>query len=111
MKQKNDIFLNEIATAMHEVEAPNVDITAQVMSHLPDFEPLPSPRSRVMRRVVLSAAACLLAIIAIDLTTLYAHDYDEASLGRMFTQTHDTENYFDDSDYESTFMQEYASLQ
>ena len=111
MIQRDDIFLNEVIEAIKAQQAPSVDVLQNVMGNLPALETRPSVKMRVIKRVAIAVAACFMAAVAIDLSVLYAHDYDEAALGNMLSATNDLSNYFDCADYESSLCYEYASLE
>lgn len=112
MIQKNDIFLQEVAEALQGKEAPRVDVTQKVMDALPLLmAPRKESKMRIVMRIGVAAAACLLMLVAIDIGRLYSHDYDEVALGAMMAKTNDADVYFSDYvDCESAIGFDFASL-
>lgn len=95
MIQKEDILLHEVAEALSVDSAPEVDVTARVMEAIGAQPAGGELRMRVVRRVTLAAAACLMALLAVNLTLFFSHDYDEEALGRMVAKVYDGGTYFD----------------
>lgn len=67
-----------------------VDVTDRVMAQVMQRPYLrPVHRGRVVRRIGIVAAAASLALVVLNVATIYTRPYDEEGLGSMIAQAND----------------------
>ena len=67
-----------------------IDVTEGVMSHAMQHPYLrPVHRTPVWRRIGTIAAAAVVALVVINVTTVYTRSYDDEGLGSMIAQAND----------------------
>lgn len=93
----NDILLKEVSEALKGMQAPRVDVAAKVMVNLPDLAVQPQVhRLRLVKRISIAAAACLLLAVAVNLSLFFVHTYDESVAGDATVMVYDYHTYSGD---------------